>query len=282
MTAFANSAGGQIVYGISEKGASLEIDAGIDSRQMTTEWISQVIDTNSSPRVQGLSIQKIVLDAANPSLVAYVLSIPAATSFAPHQNAIDKRYYRRFESRSVPMHDYEIRDLLRRGQYPQLLAKFTFADGGVTAGHNHPNQKFDICPVVENVSSRAALYSLFDFTIDKRLTLVNDGGFKRATDLILDNYVLHKLQKMMLAPPDFPLVRGANMTFGPPNICIQIPDRYYGRDEHFLIGYSALTEGFGQSRYAPLILARNVLTISEFVVTYETKVSVMQGPRAKG
>jgi predicted HTH transcriptional regulator len=53
VSAFANSAGGQIVYGIKENdGKPVEIDDGTD---LTREWIEQVIDSNLQPRIEGLA-----------------------------------------------------------------------------------------------------------------------------------------------------------------------------------------------------------------------------------
>src|SRR5208337_3128842 len=105
VTAFANSAGGQIVYGVHERaGVPQALDLGVDSDAIAPEWIEQIIDTNTSPRIQGLKITKIVLTPERPNMVAYVIIVPPATAFAPHQNSIDKKYYRRFALRSVPMH----------------------------------------------------------------------------------------------------------------------------------------------------------------------------------
>jgi predicted HTH transcriptional regulator len=57
VTAFANSAGGQIIYGIPEKnGVPQPLDDGIDPAQISPEWIDQVISTNASPRIQNLRV----------------------------------------------------------------------------------------------------------------------------------------------------------------------------------------------------------------------------------
>lgn len=60
VTAFANSAGGQIVYGIKEgkNHFPVEIDEGADAR-ITKEWIEQVIDSRVQPRIEGLTITPI-------------------------------------------------------------------------------------------------------------------------------------------------------------------------------------------------------------------------------
>jgi predicted HTH transcriptional regulator len=94
VSAFANSAGGQIIYGIQEKDRHpvrvQEADA-VDLADITREWIEQVIDSNVQPRIQNLRIQPI--DVA-PGRAAYVITILQAMSNAPHQAPDHKYYYR--------------------------------------------------------------------------------------------------------------------------------------------------------------------------------------------
>jgi hypothetical protein len=203
-------------------------------------------------------------------MAVFILTIPAATAFAPHQNSLDKRYYRRFEARAVPMHDYEIRDLLRRGQLPELRAAFAFADGRSYQVLSHDDPILDFLLTVENVSSEPALYCLFDFMFDKRLTLVDDAGLKRMNDFAFDDYRLHKLQKISMVPNDFPLLRGATMSFGPPFVRIEVPSQYLQSNEKFLIGYAALTSGYSQSRFQMLSLENGVASIEKVFATLGT------------
>jgi predicted HTH transcriptional regulator len=117
VTAFANSCGGQLIYGVIQNGGiPLEIDIGIDKTRISLEWLEQVIETNVSPRIQGVRIKEIQLSESNANMVAYVITVPQATTLAPHQNMRDRKYYRRFERQSVAMYDCEIRDALRRAE----------------------------------------------------------------------------------------------------------------------------------------------------------------------
>ncbi len=268
VTALANSAGGQIIYGIRERnGVPQGVDVGVDAKTFSSEWIGQVLETNSSPRVQGIQIEKISLDTDDSMKVAYVLSVPAATTFAPHQNSIDMKYYRRFESRSVPMHDYEIRDVLRRARAPELAARFAFADGGKTKVVENPADLIEIETIMENLSPEPALYSMFDFYFDKKLILVETAGFKQMSNLVLDHFELYRLQRLFITPPDFPLLRGSSVTVGPPRIGVRIPRKYFEKMEHFLIGYSASTVGFNRMRFAAIFLNGSTLNISDFLET---------------
>jgi hypothetical protein len=114
VSAMANSAGGILIYGIIEdKYVPKKVDAGVDKTVITKEWLESIISSYIQPKVEGTIIQPIDLPLEGPNQVAYALEIPAATSRAPHQ-AIDHKYYKRFNFESTPMEDYEVRDLMRR------------------------------------------------------------------------------------------------------------------------------------------------------------------------
>ncbi len=265
VTAFANSAGGQIVYGVHERaGVPQALDLGGDSDAIAPEWIEQIIDTNTSPRIQGLKITKIVLTPERPNMVAYVIIVPPATTFAPHQNSIDKKYYRRFELRSVPMHDYEIRDLLRRAQVPNIAVRMAFRDGSSSYRLRRRDEHVEIKIDVENISSEPVLYSIIEILIDHRLPVVDKIGSKTVMTKIVGEYTLHSLQRTMMVPNDFPMMKGSTIPFGPPLMTIMIPREYFDTNTNFLVGYAALTSGFHSTRCAALILREKVLTITEF------------------
>lgn len=134
ISAFANSAGGTIVYGVQEdKHQPTAIDVGYDPRgDITKEWLEQVISSNIQPRLEQVYINQVELKATQPGKVLYVVEIPQATIRAPHQ-ASDKRYYKRFNFESAPMEDYEIRDVMRRQQGPDLHLRLsvTFIQGPI-------------------------------------------------------------------------------------------------------------------------------------------------------
>lgn len=136
VSAFANSAGGTIVYGMVESNhLPTQLDAGFDPQDISREWIEQVINSRIQPRIDGVRIRAVEL-TTHPGRVAYVVSVPQSVR-APHQ-AADKRYYRRFNFQSVMMEDYEIRDVARRATRPVLDLEardiqFGFADSSRVA-----------------------------------------------------------------------------------------------------------------------------------------------------
>lgn len=119
VSAFANSAGGVIIYGLieyRETHNAAEIDDGYDPSKISNEWLEQVINSNIQRRIEGLRIKTIALNKRNPVRVIYVVSIPESNR-APHM-AADHRFYKRFELQSVAMEEYEVRERFRREAYP--------------------------------------------------------------------------------------------------------------------------------------------------------------------
>ena len=125
VSAMANSAGGLIIYGIKEHSAKSKKHlpqkiVPIDRTQFSREWLEQIINS-IQPRIIGIKIHPIQL-STDPNHVAYVVEIPQSTK--AHQ-ARDFRYYRRFNFESVPMTDYEVRDVMNRATLPDIDVEFT-------------------------------------------------------------------------------------------------------------------------------------------------------------
>jgi hypothetical protein len=126
VSAMANSAGGLIIYGISEyndpgKKHLPEALSSVNRRAFSKEWLEQVIN-NIRPHINGLLIHPVTL-SSGPDDVAYVVEIPQSST--AHQ-ATDKRYYKRFNFLSEAMDDYEIRDILNRQNAPDASVEFGF------------------------------------------------------------------------------------------------------------------------------------------------------------
>lgn len=115
VSAFANSDGGIIVYGVLEKDHKPQEITPINVRVFTKEWLENIIQ-QIQPRIEDIKIYPIRIDDLGQSL--YVVKIPRSSN-APHM-AKDKRYYRRFNFKSEPMDDYEVKDLYNRVSTPKL------------------------------------------------------------------------------------------------------------------------------------------------------------------
>lgn len=110
VSAMANSDGGWLVYGVEESGHLPErLDAGVPDDSITREWIENVLSANISPSIPGL---KIVQIPGQNGHSYFAIEIPKSYG-GPHQ-APNKRYYKRYNFKSSPMDDYEIRDVRGR------------------------------------------------------------------------------------------------------------------------------------------------------------------------
>lgn len=129
VSAFANSAGGTIVYGVAQHADTdrrrfpERIDGGYDPVEISKEWLEQVINSRIQPRIEGIRINPTPLERTFPGNVIYAVSIPEGLT--AHQ-ASDFRYYRRFNFESVPMEDYEVRLLMNKIRHPLVLPNFGF------------------------------------------------------------------------------------------------------------------------------------------------------------
>lgn len=120
VAAMATAEGGVLLYGIVEEDDTHEakqLDGGYDQSEISKEWIEQVIDSNISPRIDGLRIKAIELTTTSPGRYAYAVLVPPSDR-APHM--VGHRYYTRRNFQSMPMEDYQVRDVMFRRRVPRL------------------------------------------------------------------------------------------------------------------------------------------------------------------
>ena len=101
ISAFANSDGGIIIYGMSEHPTDRHLPGTIDPvnrKDFSKEWLEHVIG-NIRPRIDNLIIHPVSIGGSNSDVV-YIVEIPQ--SHTAHQ-ATDRRYYKRHNFESVPM-----------------------------------------------------------------------------------------------------------------------------------------------------------------------------------
>lgn len=132
VSAFANSIGGTILYGMEENPTAPHYAAAlspIDSGAYSKEWLEQVINSRIHPRISGIVINSIELKTAAPGKFAYAVVVPESTT--AHQ-AFDKRYYKRFNFESIAMEDYEVRQVMNRTSRPAYTVRLERQGSGST------------------------------------------------------------------------------------------------------------------------------------------------------
>lgn len=115
-SAFANSDGGVVIYGIAEEDHVASDYSFVDGNKITSEYIS-MLARYVQPAIEGLRIYPIRKDD-DFSKSIYVVKVPRSDK-APHM-AKDHKYYKRNNVESIPMEDFDVKDVMNRIHNPEL------------------------------------------------------------------------------------------------------------------------------------------------------------------
>lgn len=112
VSAFANTQGGFMVFGVKEtgKGGYPKEIPGIDSNLINKEQMEQIILGNIHPR---LNVKIQLIPHRDPKKRILVIQIPDSY-LKPHMNWHDKKFYKRYEFEAEPMTEIEVSDAYRR------------------------------------------------------------------------------------------------------------------------------------------------------------------------
>jgi hypothetical protein len=267
ITAFANAEGGQIIYGMMEEivdgvAVARGLDGGIDGTKIREEWLPQLVEQNTSPKLRGVSAHPVSI---NGNRVAYVVTVPERTLEKPFQNGFDKRYYRRSDRRAVMMEGYEIREMIQRVVSPKLRVRFTFPDERTELTPSETNTLIELIPNFENLSTESAQYSFFEIFIDARLKpRTTPGGIPRKRVREFGIYKLLVYQKAFAVPGDMPLTEGFSITVNPMGFTLKVPEHTGDKPESYILGYVSRSSPHSKSEgYYPFTIFQGHAFIGE-------------------
>lgn len=112
VSAFANTRGGEIVFGVEEtgRGGYPKAIPGVNSADINKERIEQILLSNISPRLH-VRIRAIDHEVSGKSIL--IIRVPDS-ALKPHMNLSNKKYYKRYEFEAAEMEEREISDAYRR------------------------------------------------------------------------------------------------------------------------------------------------------------------------
>lgn len=155
VSAFANSDGGIIIYGVSENNNKPQDFSPIDGNVYTKEWLEQVI-MRIQRNIKDIKIYPIRI-ANDNSKTIYVVKIPRSND-SPHM-ADNHHYYKRFNFSSVQMEEYEVRDSFLRFMNPSLdIDGCAFYHDKGTYNNNNDQSYFKFQASIFNDSNNIGKY----------------------------------------------------------------------------------------------------------------------------
>lgn len=222
VSSFANSEGGTIIYGIAEDADKL-LPAGMkgyDPAVITKEWLENIVTSTVHPRIPGVRITPVPIPHTEPGKVIYVVEVPQSTT--AHM-AADNRYYKRHNFKAEPMEDFEVRDVFRRSEIPDLTCMFSLAsETGLRIEFEQStpivSKPFDLTVQIANRASEPAFYAFVQVYVDTDLHLLNvpaDTTSSPATILVGGLPIpATKISMNWGIPGKMPIWQGVNYPFG--------------------------------------------------------------------
>jgi hypothetical protein len=237
------------------------IDSGYAPTDITREWLEQVINSTIQRRIDGIRIKQIELKKSNAGRVIYVVSIPQSKR-APHM-AEDHIFYRRFNYQSIPMEEYEVRDISSRADVPDLSLQFLFESNSVNVEFEEDKElskPITLNSVITNEAIAPAMYYIVRLFFDKRLTVIYSGRFEFNSEQTLQIgdtvFTTNSYSRNYSVPGVMPVWQGVRFRIGDPHFQIAIPK--VNEDVIYALGWAIDSLGMQQKlRGAILVISNN-------------------------
>lgn len=183
ISAFANTSGGRIIYGIDEIDSSPNLINWINNKGVK-ERIESVILTNIQPEIKGYDIYSVE-NPNNPSQVIFIIDIPESPD-APHM--ANHKYYIRRNFMSEPMEDLEVKNAIFRKGLRKAL------EFEVKQNLELSNKTYNL---IDKYSDPNKVILLIPFHIEAWKTFVNSGMLfilkDKATALVEAYSIIHEI-----------------------------------------------------------------------------------------
>lgn len=201
VSAFANSDGGIIIYGLTEENHKPKNFDFVNGNVFTKEWLENIIH-QVQPHIEGVVIYPLRIDG-NIEQSIYIVKIPRSDK-APHM-ARDHRYYKRFNFMSEPMEDYEVKDILHRKYSPTLhIVDGTLQDEDIEKDEGYVTFSFKAwIQNIGKVMSKDYKFSASFFNLPKSTS----GSYQPFEGKVLTMYVCDYCWKMS-SPSKEPIFPG--------------------------------------------------------------------------
>jgi hypothetical protein len=129
LSAFANSDGGIVVWGIEARNEVAASEAPIDGLERLMADLGQFTAEGVRPTVDGVLHRAIPIDETTPGVGFVVTLIPPSDS-GPHiARARENRYYKRAGSQSIVMEHFDVEDMFGRRKKPRLRIRYRIQAG---------------------------------------------------------------------------------------------------------------------------------------------------------